>query len=345
MHVIQLGPYPPPWGGVQANIVAIREYLIAHGVRCSVINLTRHRQSDREGVYFPKSAGKVIAILIRLRPQVVHLHIGGAVTNRLLLLALVCCLLPKSKAVMTLHSGGYPTSKDGSSARPWTLRGFVFRRFGRLIAVNEQLAKMFERFGVPSGRIRVIAPHVLPGTLPGATLPEKLETFFAKHNPVLLSMGWLEPEYDYPLQIRALGRVREWHPRAGLLILGDGRLKGELLAQIESSGYGSDVMLAGDVPHEAALAALARSDVFLRTTLYDGDSISVREALHLHTPVIASDNGMRPAGVRLVKMADLDAAVQGILAQLERGREAPPQLERDDRNAAAVGDLYREITY
>ena len=41
--------------------------------------------------------------------------------------------------------------------------------------------------------------------------------------------------------------------------------------------------------------AMSRITIFLRTTLYDGDSISVREALHLGVPVIASDNGMRQA--------------------------------------------------
>ena len=344
MHVVQLGPYPPPWGGVQANLVAIREYLLAHGIRCSVINLTRHRQADRDGVYYPNSPWTVVWLLIRLRPQVVHLHVGGAVTLRLLLLGLVCSVLPGSKSVLTLHSGGYPTSREGLTAGPWTLRGIVFRRFGGVIAVNQQIKEMFQKFGVSAKRIRVIAPHALPAAVPNGKLPETLENFFAYHQPVLLSMGWLEPEYDYPLQIRALGQVRARHPRAGLVILGDGRLRRELAAQIERSGYGSDVLLGGDVPHETALAALARSDAFLRTTLYDGDSISVREALHLRVPVIASDNGMRPTGVRLVSTGDLQSAVDGILAELEQGRKIPAQpLEADDQNVAAVLAFYQEI--
>ena len=34
MRVVQLGPYPPPHGGVQTNLVAIREYLRRRGHAC-----------------------------------------------------------------------------------------------------------------------------------------------------------------------------------------------------------------------------------------------------------------------------------------------------------------------
>ena len=47
MRVVQLGPYPPPHGGVQTNLVAIREYLRRSGHACDAINLTRHRRADR----------------------------------------------------------------------------------------------------------------------------------------------------------------------------------------------------------------------------------------------------------------------------------------------------------
>ena len=46
MVVLQLGPFPPPHGGVQTNLVAIRDYLRARGMAAPVINLTRHRRRD-----------------------------------------------------------------------------------------------------------------------------------------------------------------------------------------------------------------------------------------------------------------------------------------------------------
>ena len=48
MQVIQLGPFPPPYGGVQANLMAIRDYLRSQGIRSGVINLTRYRQAPKQ---------------------------------------------------------------------------------------------------------------------------------------------------------------------------------------------------------------------------------------------------------------------------------------------------------
>src|SRR5438045_4808816 len=166
MKVLLLGPYPPPHGGVQTNLVALRRYLRARGERCAVINLTQHRRADADDVYYPQSALELIRLLWRLPYDIVHYHLGGNVTPRLLGLSLVCCLLPGRRAVLTFHSGGYPASPAGRTARPLRLRGFVFRRFARIIAVNEAIADMFRRFGIAPDKLRLIQPPTV-GT-PGA---------------------------------------------------------------------------------------------------------------------------------------------------------------------------------
>src|ERR1022692_2138913 len=120
MRVLQIGPYPPPHGGVQTNLVDIRNYLRKQGCSCEAINITRHRRADADGVYYPRNALELVRLLLRLRYDVVHLHIGGHLSGRLLALSLVCCLMPGSKAVLSclmpgskavlsFHSGGYPS--------------------------------------------------------------------------------------------------------------------------------------------------------------------------------------------------------------------------------------------
>ena len=223
--VLQLGPFPPPNGGVQTNLTAIRSTLTAAAVPNYVINLTRFRQPDTTDVFYPEGGWAVFRLLFSLPHTIAHLHIGGNVTLRLLLLSLACCWMPGRKSVLTFHSGGYPSSPEGQTARRWTLRGFVFRRFDRIVCVNQAMVDMFiGKFGVPAARVKLILPFALPAALPAASLPTQVEEFLATHDPVLISMGWLEPEYDFALQIEALPAVREKLPRAGLLILGDGQL-------------------------------------------------------------------------------------------------------------------------
>lgn len=344
MRVLQLGPYPPPHGGVQTNIVAIRQFLRERRIPCAVINLTRFRKAEADEVYYPASALQLIKLLLTLRYDIVHLHIGGSLTLRLLALGLVCCMMPRSRAVLTFHSGGYPSSEEGRTARPRTLRGFVFRRFDALVGVNSQIVEMFHQFGVPARRTHLILPHAFPAATVDASLPSHLKEFADAHQPLLLTVGLLEPEYDLPIQIEALGLIRQSHPNAGLMIIGSGSLERELRERIDSVPDAEHILLCGDIAHPVTMRMIAECGLFLRTTLYDGDSISVREALHVGTPVIATDNRMRPAGVTLIPPSDLAALCRAAEQQLAVRPTRHQQLDGDgEQNLQATLELYQSL--
>lgn len=343
MRILQIGPYPPPQGGVQTHLVAIRRYLRGRGVPCAVINITRHRQPDADEVYYPGSGFEVLRLLLRLRYDIIHLHFGGSLTSRLLALAFMCTLIPRRRVVLTFHSGGYPVSEEGRGAHRRTLRGFVFRRFDRVVGVNQQLVDLFKRLGVPPERIRLIQPHALSVESPAESLSPRLQRFVESHTPLLTTVGLLEPEYDLALQINALGRIRERFTEAGLVIIGSGSLEEELRRLIKGKPYAEHVLLAGDVPHPETLRVIGEGDLFLRTTLYDGDSISVREALHIGVPVIATDNRMRPDGVDLIPTSDIHALCGAIEQRLSNGNEHRSSGVADEHNLEAVFELYREL--
>src|SRR5438128_2311524 len=273
-RVLLLGPYPPPWGGVQTHVVALRRFLRERGIAGDVVNLHRHRTAIGEGIRHPRTALEAARLLARLEASIVHLHIGGTVTPRLLALVLYCTLLPRRRTVLTFHSGGYPTSSAGRTAGPLTLRSLVFRRLDRVIAVNPAIVRLFQRFGLAPERVRLISPFAMPDTAPAAALPAPLSDFAAVHRPLLLTVGLLEPEYDLPLQIEALGRVRERFPKAGLVILGSGSLHARLRDAIAATPHAEAILLYGDAPHPVTLRAIADSDLLLRTTWYDGDELS-----------------------------------------------------------------------
>jgi len=328
---------------VQTNLVAIRRFLLSRGIPCAVINLTRYRREDGDEIYYPKNPLEVLRLLTRLRYDIIHLHFGGNLSPRLMMLALACCLMPRSKTVLTFHSGGYPLSEAGKSANPTTFRGFVLRRFDRVIGVNRELETLFRRFGVASGRIRLIYPHAISLDSAERSLPDNLARFFQTHSPTLLTVSGLEPEYDLSLQIDVLREVRERFPDAGLVIIGSGSLEGKVRARIQSKPYAEHILLCGDVPHSVTLRAIAESDLFLRTTHYDGDSISVREALHIGTPVIATDNGMRPSGTHLIPRSNPDALRRAIEQALKKAAPERPEGDTGEQNIEEVFELYQEL--
>ena len=342
MKVAQLGSYPPPQGGVQTNLVAIREFLEQTGHSCVAVNLTRFR-GNAPGVYYPATAAELVRLLPRLPVDLLHLHFGGHLAPRLLGLALFCTMLPGRKTVLTFHSGGYPSSPAGKTAGWWTLRGFIFRRLDGLIAVNAEIATLYRKFGVRAERIRTILPFSITPPKPSDPLPERLRAFTANHRPVLLSVGGLEPEYDLPLQIDTLADILPRFPDARLVIAGSGSQEPEIRRRIASKPYADHILLYGDLPREATLRAMLDADVVLRTTHYDGDAISVREALYLGAPVIATDNGMRPAGVRLFPIGDRAGLRDALLEVFSKGRKREPVAGDGQENLRAVVQFYEEI--
>ena len=182
-----------------------------------------------------------------------------------------------------------------------------------------------------------------PAPEPAGALPTPLREFFDSHRPLIVSVSGLEPEYDLPLQIRMLGDLRQVMPDAGLAIIGSGSLKVKLREEIAARPYRDHILLCGDVPHPVTLRAIADADVMIRTTLYDGDSISVREALHLGVPVIASDTVFRPEGVILVPISDQEALHRAILETLQRPRVPQASPAIDERNLQLVVEFYQEL--
>lgn len=346
LRVLLIGAYSPPHGGVQGHVVALREYLLRQGVSCQVIDLNKERRTDEaEGVYGPKNAAGVARLLFELRYDIAHMHTGGGLTTRLAALALLCALRAGRRSVFTFHSGGYPSSPQGRADKPLSLRGLAMRRFGRLVGVNEEIAAWFRQVGAESERVRVIHPYALPAEPPEVEMPERIRSFYEGHEPLLISVGLLETHYCMSLQIDALGLLREKFPRAGLVLVGSGSLEDDLRRRIESAPYGEHVLLCGDVDRRVTLRAIAESDLMLRTTLFDGDAISVREAVHFGVPVVATDRAPRPEGVRLFPAQDLERLAEAAELSLRNGGRRAPKNFAHEENMEAVLNLYHELMH
>jgi glycosyltransferase involved in cell wall biosynthesis len=344
MHILQLGPYPPPEGGIHRNMLAIREDLLNAGHRCSIIATAKSSKITPESdVYHPRTPAELIKLLVKLKYDVLHLHVGGDLTPRVMSLVLACGIIGRRKNVLTIHSGGFAVSDEAKNAKSATSKGFIFRKFERIICVNSLLADVFKRYGVKENKVRLIYPFIHKSPEIGVEIPNDLKDFAEKHSPFLLTVGLLEDTYDLPMQIDAMEKVLQKFPNAGLMIIGSGALENQLKETIAAKSYANRIFLANDVNHKITLHLINRSDILLRTTKFDGDAISIREALHLETPVIATDNGMRPNGVYLIPKQNEEKLVEAIYEIGER--EKPIKLPKPDdrKNIEAVLNLYQEV--
>jgi glycosyltransferase involved in cell wall biosynthesis len=100
------------------------------------------------------------------------------------------------------------------------------------------------------------------------------------------------------------------------------------------------VCLLPSVPHDTFLTLLSRSLAYIRTPVTDGICSSVLESLKLKVPVLAAENGTRPAGTALWKEGDTESLL-ALMTETVKNHAAIvaaiPEIELED-NAKKLAD-------
>lgn len=141
--------------------------------------------------------------------------------------------------------------------------------------------------------------------------------------PLVLAAGRLAPQKDFGTALEAFARVDA--PGARLAIVGEGPLRGELLARAAALGLADRVELPGHVSDLRPW--LDRAALLLLTSRYEGYGAVVVEALAAGRPVVAtnctpaaSELLDRPGRGRVAPVGDAPALARGVEAVLA----APP---------------------
>jgi glycosyltransferase involved in cell wall biosynthesis len=210
-----------------------------------------------------------------------------------------------------------PRYLEHDSHRRWAR--FVCGLFSRIVCVNPAIRDALLNAGVPAEKLQVKPAFIGPprGEL---HLDPLLRAWMVRHSPVFSTALFFRPEYGFDFLVAALAELRMHYPTLGCVVMGSGEQRREAERLVRKVGLEDNIFLAGDVSHDTCLAAMSRSDLFLRPTFEDGDSISVREALALGVPVVASRVGNRPDGVIVFETGnqqDLCSKIQLALKQHE----------------------------
>lgn len=176
--------------------------------------------------------------------------------------------------------------------------------------------------GVPLESIQVIYnPVVTPEMLEHLHQSIDHPWFDTGAPPVILGVGRLVSQKDFPTLIRAFAKVRPRYP-SRLMILGEGEDRPKLEAMVRELGLEEDVALPGFV--ENPYAYMAHAAVFALSSVFEGFGNVVAEALAAGTPVVATDCPSGPAEIlangkygHLVPVGDADALANGIVEMLQ----------------------------
>ena len=243
------------------------------------------------------------------------------------------------RLVVGEHNTLSQSSKNGLKDRflPHLMR-LLYPRADLVVAVSQGVADdLCESLGLTNDKVQVIFNPVVRAEIAQlATAPVDHPWFQPDEPPVVLGMGRLTEQKDFPNLVHAFAQLRK-ERNCRLMIVGEGELHEDLKNLVTRLGLESSVALPGfvDIP----FAYMARAAVFVLSSRWEGLPTVLIEAMACGTPVVSTDCPSGPREIleggvwgRLVPVSDARSLAAAIAATLDDSRPS---------NVAARADAFR----
>lgn len=251
--------------------------------------------------------GKLIKLIKKYRIDIVHVHSGC--WHKAALAAKLCGLC---NIIYTEHGRIFPDSRV-----VMLLDRFYSPLTKTVVVVSENLAEyMCIEVGIPAKKIKIIINGI------------DVERFQVARNPVVASenirigiIARLAPVKDISTLVRAMVIIHQRKPDMQLTIVGDGPERESLESLVKTFSLTSVVTFLGfrrDIP-----TILKDIDIFTLSSLSEGTSITLLEAMAAGKPVVVTNVGGNPAVVEegvngfLVPSGNSDALAHALLQLAE----------------------------
>ncbi len=165
---------------------------------------------------------------------------------------------------------------------------YLARRTDGLVAVSEAVKADIARYDrIAPAKIAVIPNGVDTAAIArGDRTRARRSLGISSDAQVIGAVGRLVGQKGHRYLVEALGGMKDTHPKAIVLLVGDGELQGELEDIARDFGIAERVVFAGmrrDVPD-----MLAAMDIYAMPSLWEGMSNALIEAMASGRPIVAS---------------------------------------------------------
>jgi len=314
-------------------------------LRSEDIGVTALRR--REG--FQPTLGRAIARLAaQHRARVVHCHHYSPFVYA----SIARLWSPALRIVFTEHGR---LSDAPPSAKRRTANRVLAHAPREVVTVSSDLKRHLVAEGFPTTRVNVIYNGIDVGALPAVGMRARVrkELGIPDNALVVGTVARLDPVKDIPTLIRAVAQRHSAGVPTILLVIGDGSERAHLEASAREVGTPSSVRFLGH--RDDARDLLAACDLYANSSISEGISLTILEAMAAGLPVVATRVGGTPEIVdascgRLVPSRDPDALAATLTAlaqdaplRLALGREARARVEQRftlDRMIREYRDVY-----
>lgn len=309
-----IGPFPPPYGGISIHIQRITRLLPENSY-----DLYNTSKISRPGYYRFYGKIKYIQALVFLfrKYRLIHVH----ATDNILRIVFGLIGFAKRNIYIHLHGMSHLDFLESNHPGGWILRKLIPRL--HILAVNEEISERVSRYNPASVRI---ADAFLPPVLNPETLnmvAHQYRDFFTPDRFIICMTGWFSSYqgrdlYGFDLAAQMIHKLtKEGHKIFLVACINGIRNKyvySYFLHYIKKYHIENHVLVIENATE--AWPYMLLSNVFIRPAITDGSSVSVKEALWLEVPVIASDCVKRPGEVILFKNRDVNEMIEKVV-QLE----------------------------
>jgi len=287
-------------GGAQEHVYSLLSRLDRTRYEPTVISLSSgsaERRIARLGIPVhvieePDDAiavGVVTALLVDLRPEVVHNHMYRAeLVGTRAAIALAEAGRPRPYVVGTVHSSRIRAAEDREVLRRLT------PRMDHLVAVSRAIEQKIAEERPSSVPVSLIYNGVdlvrYDHTDPCCTLRE--EYGLPEDAQIVGVVARLEPEKGHPTLLEAWPAVLARVPLARLLVVGEGSRREALEEQAAALGIADTVVFTGRRDDVAAVTAAL--DIAVLPSYREAQGLTILEAMALSRPVVASAVGGIP---------------------------------------------------
>ncbi|MDZ8054930.1 MAG: glycosyltransferase [Aulosira sp. ZfuVER01] len=231
----------------------------------------------------------------------------------------------KTRLVVNVQNTISQDAKNATQLKTRVMPHFVRRFFpwaDAVVPVSYGVVEDLVQIGVSQKRIQVIPNPVISPTVFDKAQEAIAHPWFSDDQPpVILGVGRLNQQKDFPTLIRAFAQLRQQR-RVRLVILGEGEERSTIEALIKELQLENDVDLPGFVDNPYAY--MARSAVFVLSSLFEGLPSVLIEAMAAGASVVATNCPSGPLEIlengrygRLVPIGNFEAMAAAIAATLD----------------------------
>ena len=344
--IVQIGPYPPPIGGVSMHIKRMKERLDSNKIQNEVWDTSRVKKNIHNIKNIRANFFFLPFFVMNKRKSIFHYHIPGILIKAYVGFINNIPNIKKNKKIITIHGDCVNLLKKKRK-----LLVNILNSFDAIICVKNGDKDFLLKNKIKSKIFEI--PAFLPPIIDKKEkekISQNIWRFINNHSPIICANACEiafyngEDLYGIDLCIDVCRKLSENYQKIGFVFclpeIGNYRYLNDLKKRIKKYNISENFIFC----HENAefYTILKKSDLFVRPTNKDGDAVSVREALYFNVQTVVSNAVPRPYGSIIFESRNLNDFFKKVDNAIKNKKENRKSIQVDD-NFIKINNIYDEL--